>query len=223
MKRFALSLSLPVLGALAFAVACSDATSPDPHAALRPGIPNPAVQGNLPPPPTRTAIDVSVSTTGGAAPLAATLSAPSCTFAAGAFEGTYFANGRNIESVNAASQIGDLQLAFEGTAWLRIDNAQPSELETSASANARFQRTDQKFSGRGSLTFANGCVVVINDVTAFVANPSCFEAGVPCAAITFTGTMNGQPAQGTVEAFDREFCFVETEGSPFFFCPEAGS
>ena len=219
MKRFALSLSLPVLGALAFAMACSDAT--DPHSALRPGTPNPAVQGNLPPPPTRTAIDVSVSTTGGAAPLAITVS--SCTFAAGAFEGTYFANGKNIESQTAASQIGDLALAFDGTAWLRIDNAQPSALETSASANARFQVTDQKFSGRGSLTFANGCVVLIDQVTSFIANPSCFEAGVPCAHITFTGTMNGLPAQGTVDAFDREFCFVETEGDPFFFCPEPGS
>ena len=222
MKRFALSLSLPVFGAFAFAVACSDAVSPDPHAALRPGIPNPAIQGNLPPPPTATGIDVTVSTDGAAAPLAITPAAV-CTFASGAFEGTYFANGRNIESVNAATLIGDEQLAFEGTAWLRIDNAQPSELLTSASANARFQRTDQKFSGRGSLTFANGCVVQIDQVTSFIANPSCFEAGVPCAHITFTGTMGGLPAHGTVDAFDREFCFVETEGSPFFFCPEPGS
>ncbi len=224
MKRFALSLSLPALGALAFAMACSDATSPDPHAALRPGTPNPAVQGNLPPPPTRTAIDVSVSTTGTTA-LLTTLASPTCTFAAGAFEGVYFANGRNIESVNAATQLADQELAFEGTAWLRIDNAQPSELETSASANARFQRTDQKFSGRGSLTFANGCVVVINEVTSFIANPSCVTAGEPCAQITFNGTINGQPAEGSVTAFDREFCTVETDegGNPVFFCPEPGS
>src|SRR5690348_13924868 len=94
MKRFALSLSLPVLGALAFAMACSDATSPDLHSALSPGTPNPAVQGNLPPPPTRTAIDVSVSTTptGGAAPLALTVTPPPPIFLHAVFSGVYFAN-----------------------------------------------------------------------------------------------------------------------------------
>lgn len=218
MKRFALSLSVPVLGALAFAMACSDAVSPDPHAALRPGRPNPALQGNLPPPPTRTGTDVTVSTTGGAAPLAITTSSV-CTFASGAFQATYFANGRNIESVNAATLIGDAQLAFEGTAWLRFDNAQPAELLTSASANARFQTTDQKLFGRGSLTFSNGCVLVIDQVTSFTANPSCTSAGELCAQINFTGTLNGQPAEGSVFAFNIESCELFTgEGPPTFEC-----
>ena len=219
MKRFALSLTAPVLGVLAFVVACTDATSPSPHAALRPQVPSPLVLGNVPPPPTRTAINVTVSSTGTAAPLAASLAVP-CTFASGAFEGTYFSNGRNIEAAAAATEIGDPALSFEGTAWLRFDNNQPALYQTTASANARFQRTDQKLSGRGTLVFFNTCVVVIDQVTAFIANPACFVAGEPCAQIEFTGTINGQPARGTVEAFDREFCqFFQGEG---FFCGSQG-
>jgi hypothetical protein len=215
MKRLALHL-VPVLGVLAFVLACSDATSPDPHAALRPGSPIPLIQGNLPPPPTRTAIEVSVnsSSTQG---FAATLST-SCTFAAGAFEGAYFSNGKNIEAAVAAAQLDDPTLAFEGTAWLRIDKSQP-ELGTSASANARFQRTDQKLSGKGTLVFVNGCVVVINEVTLFTANPSCNATGEICALIKFKGTAGGQPVDGTVEAFDRETCqLFDGEGTPFFSC-----
>jgi hypothetical protein len=216
MKRLALH-PVPLLGVLAFVLACADATSPDPHAALRPGAPTPALQGNLPPPPTRTAIEVNVSSTSTTS-FAATLST-SCTFASGAFEGAYFSNGKNIEAAVAAAQLDDPSLAFEGTAWLRIDKSQLA-LGTSASANARFQRTDQKLSGKGSLVFANGCVVVINEVTAFIANPSCTATGELCAFISFNGTINGQPATGTVEAFDFNTCqpIIPEEGTSYVPC-----
>jgi len=224
MRRFALPHPVPLLGILAFVVACTDANSPDPHASLRPASPTPAVQGNLPPPPTRTGINVVVESSGGSA-FTAALSSQVCTFASGAFEGVYFSNGKTIESLAAAQQLADPTLAFDGTAWLRIDNAQPSLLQTSASANARFQRTDQKLSGKGSLTFANGCVVVINNVTSFFPNPSCNAPGEACAVITFDGTIDGQPATGSVQAFDREFCTPVPdggEGPPVFDC-EPGS
>jgi len=160
-----------------------------------------------------------VSSTETFAALSTALSPP-CTFASGAFEGTYFSNGRNIEAAAAAAEIGDPALSFEGTAWLRFDNNQPALYQTTTSANARFQRTDQKLSGRGTLVFLNTCVVVIDQVTEFIANPACFEAGEPCAEIVFTGTINGQPARGNVVAFDREFCeFFEGEG---FFCGGEG-
>lgn len=219
MKRLALSPG-PTLGVLAFVLACMDATSPNPHAALRPEAPTPAIQGNLPPPPTRTGIDVTVSSTSTFS-FAASV-ATSCTFATGAFEGAYFSNGKNVESDVAATQLDDPTLAFEGTAWLRIDNAQPDVLGTSASANARFQRTDQKLSGKGSLVFSNGCVVVIDQVTSFIANPACNAPGEPCAQITFTGTSGDNPVQGTVTAFDLEFCepIDPGEGPPFFSCSD---
>lgn len=226
MKRFALppSLGIPILGVLAFVAACTDATSPDPRASLRPGRPTPVLEGNVPPPPTRTAISVTVSTSDGNF-TAALAPAQVCTFAEGAFEGVYFSNGRNIESTVAASQLADPELAFEGTAWLRIDNAQPDVLGTRASANARFQRTDQKLAGRGSLTFINGCTVVIEQVLTFASFPACNAPGEPCALITFRGTMGGQPARGSVVAFNREFCEVLPggDGPPSFDCPEPGS
>ena len=219
MKRFALSPSLPVIGALAFAMACSDATSPDPHAALRPGTPNPAVQGNLPPPPTRTAIDVSVSTTGtgGAAPLALTVSAP--VFLHAVFTGVYFANP-SLESAAAANDVGDLSLLT--AAWLRLDNKQTGG--NSVSANARFQLTNQKSSGHGTLTiydaFGTPHTVVIGAVTWTTANAACDGPApfVPCAVISFEATIDGRAAQGTADAFG---CELQTDegGNQFFFCP----
>ena len=216
MSRFALPHPLPILGILAFVAACTDANSPDPHASLRPGSPTPALEGNLPPPPTRTAITVEVSTGTGSV-LTAALSSQVCTFAFGQFEGAYFSNGKTVESAAAAQQLADPSLAFEGTAWLRIDNAQPSFLQTSASANARFQRTDQKFSGKGTLVFPNGCVVVITEVTNFISFPSCTIEGQPCAEIEFSGTIGDLPfTEGHVEAFNIESCdpFDGGEGSP---------
>lgn len=216
MKRFALSHSLPVLGALAFAMACSDATSPDPHSALRPGTPNPAVQGNLPPPPTRTAVDVSVtSTTGGAAPLAPTVNAT--LFLNAVFTGVYFANP-SLESAAAANEVGDLSLVT--AAWLRLDNKQTPP--NSVSANARFQLTDQKSSGHGTLTiydaFGAPHTVVIGAVTWDFANPSCDAIFVVCARIRFDATVDGNPGSGTADAFG---CELQTDegGNQFYYCP----
>jgi hypothetical protein len=213
MKRFALSLSLPVLGALAFAMACSDTTSPDPHSALRPGTPNPALQGNLPPPPTRTAVDVSVTTTGGAAPLALTANIPLTLHAV--FTGVYFANP-SLESAAAAGDVGDLSLLT--AAWLRLDNKQTGV--NSVSANARFQLTDQKSSGHGTLFISDGVVthtVVIGAVTWDFANPSCDAIFLVCARIRFDATVDGNPASGTADAFG---CELQTgDGGQFYYCP----
>jgi hypothetical protein len=200
MKRFALSLSLPVLGALAFAMACSDTMSPDPHSALRPGTPNPALQGNLPPPPTATAINITVSS---ALPVT------------GAFTGVYFGNP-SVESAAAATDVGDESLLSTGTAWLRLDNTQTNG--STASANARFSRTDQKMSGMGTLVIA-GDTIRIDQVISFGANPDCTASGVVCASIVFTATVNGVSGHtGTAQAFDREFCrpvTKETETGTF--------
>ena len=159
--------------------------------------------------------------------LTAALSSQVCTFAHGQFTGAYFSNGKTVESAAAAQELADPSLAFEGTAWLRIDNAQPSFLQTSASANARFQTTDQKLSGKGTLVFPNGCVVVIADVTSFIASPSCTIEGQLCADIQFTGTIGGNPIiEARVHAFNIESCdqFDGGEGSPGGFdCPEPGS
>lgn len=215
MKRFALSLSLPVLGALAFAMACSDATSPDPHSALRPGTPNPALQGNLPPPPTRTAVDVSVtSTTGGAAPLAPTVNAT--LFLNAVFSGVYFANP-SLESAAAANDVGDLSLVT--AAWLRLDNKQTGV--NSVSANARFQLTDQKSTGHGTLFISDGVVthtVVIGAVTWDFSNPACDAIFVVCAHIRFDATVDGNPGSGTADAFG---CELRTDegGNQFYYCP----
>lgn len=225
MKRFALPVSLAVL---VFAQACTDATSPDRHATLTPTNPL-VVLGNVPPPPTKTAITVTVTSTTAATAIAAP--SPPCTFASGAFEGTYFANGSNIESGLASTAIGDPELGLQGTAWLRLDNKQPPEFATTASANARFQRTDQKLSGHGTLVFFGTCVVTIDQVTDFTAFATCTQdsnaAGQPCAEIQFDGTIGGQPAHGFVQAFNRDFCttFVDDAGHTVFDCPvpEGGS
>jgi hypothetical protein len=202
MKRFALSLSLPVLGALAFAMACSDATSPDPRAALRPGTPNPALQGNLPPPPTATAVEITVSST----PVT------------GFFTGVYFANPNSVESLAAASEVGDLTLLVAKTAWLRLDNAQ--SFGSLASANARFQIVDNAASGKGTLTI-EGLTIHIVDVTRFIANPDCLVLPVPCASIDFTATIDQEPGPhtGHAVAFSRDVCIFTVENETVFDCP----
>lgn len=226
MKRFAL-YSVPVLGALVFVAACTDATSPgDGHSKLRPAKPTPALLGNVPPPPTRTAVTIDASVSGSGLAAFSTSLATSCPSVFGAFEGVYFANGRSIEATAASMELADAALGFEGTAWLRIDNKQNPLFATTASANARFQVTDQKTTGKGTLTFFNGlCTLVINDVTVFIANPACTAAGEVCAHIEFTGTLNGQPATGRATAFDREVCdtiVVDEGGTEVFSCPEEG-
>jgi hypothetical protein len=219
MKRFALSLTAPLFGALAFVAACTDATSPDSHAALRPEAPTPALQGNIPPPPTRTVVVITVAST----PVT------------GIFTGVYFANGGSPEAASAAAELADEILGWNGTAWLRLDNTQtlgPVNNPNSASANARFQitkglTTDPNLSGRGTLVIL-GQRITIDRVTAFVPNPDCFP-GALCATIEFDASVNGEPGHhGTVQAFDREVCTTvlvpNGDGNTaIFVCPFGGS
>jgi len=151
----------------------------------------------------------------------------------GTFTGVYFANAATVPSVLAATEVGDLDLAFNGTAWLRLDNTQT--LGSTASANARFQVThavtDPKFFGRGTLVITDAFgvrhTVTIDAVRSFTANPDCFP-GALCATIVFDASIDGESGhKGTAQAFDREVCtsvFVpdETEeggGHYIFFCP----
>jgi len=206
MKRFALPLPLS-LGVLAFALACTDATSPNRHAALTPKDPT-LVEGtgNLPPPPVDAAIEITVSST----PVT------------GLFTGVYFANAAVLPSVVAALDAGDEELAFSGTAWLRLDNVQG--FGSTATANARFQNTDGRLSGRGTLVI-EGHTIRIDAVTSFTFTPNCHLSLFPCAVITFDATVDGESGHhGTAQAFDREVCtFVfPIEGSPFFTCPDQG-
>jgi len=203
MKRFSLLL-LPLV-AVVFAVSCRDSTAPaNSRALLAPKNPELFALGNPPPPPVDAALEITVS---------------SITFS-GPFNGVYFANGAMLESAVAAAEIGDQSLTFEGTAWLRLDNKQPAEFGTSTSANARFQTSNDKLSGMGTLVIL-GHVVVITEVTSFVANPQCGITGEQCAFITFNATVDGEAGHtGTAQAFNRETCtFVDPgEGDPYYSC-----
>lgn len=203
MKGFALPLSL--VGVLTFAVACSDATAPNAQASLRPNTPVLLLEGDVPPPPTRTAIEITVAST----PVT------------GLFTGVYFSNASVLESVAAALAAGDDQLAFSGTAWLRLDNTQA--FGSTTSANARFQNTSGKLSGRGTLVI-EGHTITIDAVTSFTGNPNCHLTLLPCVVITFDASVDGESGHhGTAKAFDREVCtFILTpgEGDPYFYCPD---
>jgi hypothetical protein len=142
----------------------------------------------------------------------------------GAFNGVYFADGTSVESGLAAQSLADEELTFTGTAWLRLDNVQPEELGTKASANARFQRTQQNpdGTGRGTLVI-DGFTVRIDRVTSFKANPSC-EPGQLCAEIVFDATVFiGDVADpghtGHVQAFNRTNCSLDG-GIYYCFSPE---
>ena len=193
--------------ALVFAVAyaCSDSMAPASSNAVRtPKDPTLITLGDPPPPPVDVAVTFTIS---------------SQTFS-GPFNGVYFANGHSLESAVAAAEVGDQSLTFEGTAWLRLDNTQPDAFGTSTSANARFQTSNGKLSGHGTL-YILGHVVVITEVTSFFANPECGIPGAPCAIVTFKATVNGDPDHtGTAEAFDRDTCdFVDPgEGDPYYDC-----
>ena len=209
MKRFALpSFQLvPILGVLALASACTDASAPDPHGSLRPGTPTPAIQGNVPPPPARTAVVITVAST----PVT------------GIFSGVYFANGGILESLAASGELADPTLGWNGTAWLRLDNTQTLSA-VSASANARFQITRGSLSdplagnlsGRGTLVI-EGHKITIDRVTSFTPNPNCNFPTLPCAVITFDASVDGDPGHhGVAAAFDREFCTADPEFWDFF-------
>jgi hypothetical protein len=188
MKRFPLLLPLV---AVVVAAACMDSTSPpNSHALLSAKNPNLGFLGDPPPPPVDAAINITIS---------------SISFS-GAFNGVYFANGTSLESGVAAQDIGDESLTFTGTAWLRLNNVQPDFLGTSASANARFQRTDLKLFGMGTLMI-QGHTVRIDKVTSFLANPSCGATGELCAVIEFDATVDGVSGHhGHVEAFNIVGC-----------------
>lgn len=202
MKRFSL-LALLSLVAFVFAIACTDATSPNSRL-LAPKSPDLGFQGEAPPPPADVAITFTIS---------------SVTFS-GPFNGVYFANPAHIAAAVAAAEVGDQALTFDGTAWLRLDNSQPAAFGTSASANARFQTSNGNLSGRGTLVI-QGHVVVITQVTSFTANPDCLITGELCAAVTFNATVDGESGHtGSAQAFNRESCdFIDPgEGPPYYSC-----
>jgi hypothetical protein len=201
------------LSVVAFAIACTDATAPDPRSALTPKNPTLLVAGHIPPPPADAAITITVNST----PVT------------GNFTGVYFANGASVESVAAANEVGDAPLAFNGTAWLRLDNTQT--FGPTASANARFQViqgvTDPIFSGRGTLVIMGETIRIV-DVTSFTANPDCPALSLlRCAHIEFTATIDSDPGVthfGHVDVFDRASCISMDEvGNLIFNCPEIGS
>jgi len=180
---------VPVLGALSFVVACTDASGPDPHASLRPGTPTPVVQGNVPPPPTVTAIEITVSS-----PVSFTA----------VFTGVYFANP-SIESVAAAAEVGDPTLVT--AAWLRLDNKQLTDQKSSGHGTLFFSD--------GVVTHT----VVIGAVTWDFANPDCNAAFEVCAIIRFEATVDGEEGHsGRVEAFGCELR-TDEGGNSVLFCP----
>jgi hypothetical protein len=199
---------LPLL-AVVLAVGCTDTTSPaNSHALLTPKGADLGFRGEAPPPPADVAVTFTIN---------------SVTFR-GPFNGVYFANPATLANAVAAAEVGDEALTFDGTAWLRLDNKQPDLFGTTASANARFQTSNGKLSGKGTLVI-DGHVVVITEVTSFVASPDCLITGEICASIEFNATVDGEEGHsGSAEAFDRASCtFFEGEGNPFYDCPGAGS
>jgi len=196
MKRFSL-LTLLSLVAFVFAIACTDATSPN-SPRLAPKSPDLGFRGEAPPPPADVALTIEIS---------------SVTFS-GSLSGVYFSNPAHIASAVAAAEVGDQALTFDGTAWLRLDNKQPDGFGTSASANARFQTSNGRLSGHGTLVIA-GHVVVITEVTGFFANPDCLVTGEICATVTFNATVDGETGHtGRGQAFNKESCDVVPEYDP---------
>jgi hypothetical protein len=211
MKRFALPLGL-----VAFALACSDnATSPDRHAALKLTDPTVvAALGDKPPPPVDAVIDITISSPGSAI-----------------FTGVYFSNGMisddGLEAVPT----------FDGTAWLRLDNKQPTPFGT-ASPNTRFMVKDANPpTGMGTISFLEGTQVVtyrIVRVDEFIRFNRCGAPieGIPpspCASITFRAEVVGGPSCnldtgegchiGHAEAFDKASCFRSNGEGGFFIDP----
>ena len=114
MKRYSLLL-LPLV-AVVFAVSCRDSTSPaNSHALLGPKNPELVVIGNKPPPPADAVIAISINSPG-----------------FGILTGVYFSNGK-ISDDGLVSEP-----TLDGTAWLRLDNKQPTPDVADASPNTRF-------------------------------------------------------------------------------------
>ena len=204
MKRYSLLL-LPLV-AVVFAVSCRDTTSPaNSHKLLSP--PDLAgVVGKPPPPPVDAAIAVTVNSPGQAV-----------------FTGVYFSNGK-ISDDGLVSEP-----TLDGTAWLRLDNKQPTPDVADASPNTRFMvKGDETPTGKGTLT-VEGVEYTIVSVQSFIRFSFC-ETGFgadPCAKIHFTVTCLSDPitvdCNGTtphiadLSAFDKARCISEGEGGGSFF------
>jgi hypothetical protein len=194
--------SLLLLAAVVCAAACTDATAPaNSHALLTPKNPELEIVGNPPPPPVDVAMTICVDGVG-------------CS----AYDGTYFSNGSTLESAVAAALVNDESLTFDGTAWLMLDNTQPTTDGTS-SPNTRFKQQKDKRSSSGYLVIKLE-TVIITRVTGFDPSPTCGIAGELCAFITFDATVNGVPTAGTVRAFDKSICTLSTssEGDSYYSC-----
>jgi hypothetical protein len=216
MKRYSLLL-LPLV-AVVFAVSCRDSTSPaGSHALLSPRNPDPAIIGNKPPPPVDAAIDITIASPGHAI-----------------FTGVYFSNGMISDDGLVAQE------TFDGTAWLRLDNKQPTP-DGTASPNTRFMVKDlDPPTGMGTLTFleydyVNNVythvtyrIVKVDNFTRFNSCGAPIE-GVPpspCASITFRAeNVNGPSCNldtnvgchvGHAEAFDKASCLVSDGEGGFY-------
>jgi hypothetical protein len=204
MKRFPLLLPLV---AVVFAAACMDSTSPaNSHALLSAKNPD-GFLGNPPPPPVDAAMIININSPGSAI-----------------FTGVYFNNGK-------ISDDGlDAEPTFDGTAWLRLDNKQPTPGGT-ASPNTRFMVKDANPpTGMGTLTFGAEVfnIVRVDEFTRFVgcgAPQPGFPAS-PCAIIRFTAVLAGEVCNldtdvgchhGNLVAFDKASCLVPLEGGGFEF------
>ena len=215
MKRY--SLLLVPLVAVVFAVSCRDSTSPAGSRALSARNPDLVVIGNKPPPPADAVIAISVNSPG-----------------FGIFTGVYFSNGK-------ISDDGVPVETFDGTAWLRLDNKQPTPDVANASPNTRFMVKDlDPPTGAGTFSFleydVNGVstvvtyrIVKVDNFTRFnTCGPPAGDVSVsPCASITFRAEVVGGPSCdvntnvgchfGNAEAFDRETCFISDNEGGFYF------
>ncbi len=150
----------------------------------------------------------------------------------GIFTGVYFNNGLITED-------GVPVETFDGTAWLRLDNQQPTPDFANASPNTRFMVKDlSPPTGQGTFSFLEvGGVVTyrIVKVDEFIRFNSCGApiVGVPpspCASITFRAeNVNGPPCIvddlantnggchiGHAQAFDKSSCLKSDNEGGFY-------
>jgi hypothetical protein len=213
MKRFPL---LPLF-ALVFAVAyaCSDSTAPATSRALLAPKNPVGFFGDPPPPPVDVAMTININSPGSAV-----------------FTGVYFSNGKICDDGSCSEP------TFDGTAWLRLDNKQPTPNGT-ASPNTRFMVKDvSPPTGMGTLTFGAEVFKIVR-VDTFTPSNFCGPAAPgfppssasPCASITFTAeVVGGVPCDlnspddpnchhGSLQAFDKATCLVpDGEGGFTLIC-----
>jgi hypothetical protein len=144
------------------------------------------------------------------------------------FTGVYFSSGK-------ISDDGVPVETMDGTAWLRLDNKQPTPFGT-ASPNMRFMVKDSDTpTASGTISFLEGTGVVtyrIVKVTDFRRFSSCGATGYttnPCAIITFFAeNVNGPPCDlenletdpnchfGHANAFDKASCPIGFNGETYY-------